>query len=69
MADKVKKLNFDVFVVGLSGHHLGTFTNGDNAIVVAVDGHDGGLVDDDLVVVDYNGVGCAKVHSYLFVKE
>ena len=44
---------FDVFVVGLAGHHLG----------------DGGFVDDYLVVVDDNGVGSAKVHCYLFVKE
>ena len=56
---------FDVFVVGLAGHHLGALAYGDNT----VDGHNGGFVDDYLVVVDDNGVGSAKVHCYLFVKE
>ena len=59
----------DVLVVGAAVHALGFLAHGDNFVVVAVDGHDGGLVDDDLVVIYHDGVGGAKVHCNFAVEE
>ncbi len=60
---------FHVLVVGTAIHALGLFTDGNDFVVVAVVGDDGGFVDDDLVVIYHDGVGSAKVHCYFTVEE
>ena len=58
----------DVLVVGLARHLLGAFAHGYDLACVAVDSHDGGLVDDNLVVIYDYGVGCAEVHGHFAVE-
>ena len=58
----------DVFV-GLAVHHHGALADGDDFLRVALQGHDGGLVNDYLVVVYDDRVGRTKVNSDFFVEE
>ena len=50
-------------------HQLGLLAQGDTLVGSIVDGDDGRLVQDDLVVLEYDRVGCAKVHCELLVQE
>ena len=46
-------------------HELGFLAYGYQFVGAAVESHNRGLVDHNLVVVDYDGVGCAEVDGYL----
>ena len=56
-------------VVHLLIHHLGLVTDGYHLIGYAVKGHDRRLIDDNLVIRDYDGVGSAKIHRYVLCKR
>ena len=55
--------------VRLLMHELGLLAEGDALVGGIVDGDDGGLVQNDLVVLENDRVGRAKVHCELLVQE
>ena len=54
-------------LVGLTMHHHGALADGDDLLRVALQGHNGGLVNDYLVVVYDNRIGRTQVNSDFFV--
>ena len=46
-------------LVHLAVHLAGTLTHCNGLVGLGIEGHDRGLVDDDAVVMDDNGVGCS----------
>ena len=49
--------------IALFVHLSGLRTHGDHLARTVVEGHDRGLIEDDLVVLDDDGIGCAEVHG------
>ena len=53
-------------VVLLTLHELGLASHGNELACALLEGHDRGLVDDDLVVVYDDSIGRSEVNGYLF---
>ena len=53
--------------IGFFVHQFGLLAQGDALPCLVVDGHDGGFVQRNLVILENDGVGCAQVDSKLLI--
>ena len=55
--------------IGLFVHQFGLLAQGDTLPCLVVDGHDGGLVQGNLVILENDGIGGAQVYSQFLVQK